>query len=81
MIGRDIGHDHVDCQSERVETRRQSEDEQDAAHELQRRYEMGSQSRRGQAQAGEEFRDLVEVVQLSPPRLLQLPSPVKPHEQ
>ena len=58
-----------------------AERKKDAAEELDRCAQQRRHVRRGQVQAGKELRHLVEMGQLAPAVLHELPAPVKPNGQ
>src|SRR5262249_14109116 len=66
---------HDDDEREGGKARRQAEEEEPSAHELRARGESSLERRRRQAQLGEEFGDLLEIVELPPARLEEHESP------
>jgi len=73
----EVRHRHVDKENQRGEARCDSERKQDTSAELDKRDGESGHMRSGQAEAREEFGDLVEMRELTPAVLRKLETPVE----
>src|SRR5438105_3805554 len=80
-IGSDVCDRHIHDQGDRNQSRRESQQKEDSAEALQGGDEPGIENREGNSQVDKEANGFRYILQFSPTRLPELPSPIKPHEK